>query len=109
MADLRSIGTACEEYQIDENFYPRLTTLANVDGGVDQYVEPIYIRKSPDTDGWGWNLLYGADAGGTGYTLRSPGKDGTTQAIFGETTDFDCDIIFQNGSFTAFPKGRQSD
>ena len=26
-----------------------------------------------------------------------------------KTTDFDCDIIFQNGSFTAFPKGRQSD
>ena len=109
MADLRSVGTACEEYQIDENFYPRnFTTLTNV-SGMSQYLEPIYIRRAPREDGWGWNLLYGSDAGGTGYTLRSTGKDGLTQAVFGETTDFDCDIIFQNGSFTAFPKGRQSD
>jgi general secretion pathway protein G len=109
MADLRSIGTSCEEYQIDQNHYPRnYTTLTNV-SSMRQHIEPIYIRKVPETDGWGWNMLYGSDSGGTGYTLRSPGKDGTTQAIFGETTDFDCDIIFQNGSFTAFPKGRQSD
>jgi general secretion pathway protein G len=109
MADLRSVGTACEEYQIDSNFYPRnFTTLAGV-GTMSQHIEPVYIRRAPREDGWGWMLLYGSDAGGTGYTLRSPGKDGTTQAIFGETTDFDCDIIFQNGSFTAFPKGRQSD
>jgi general secretion pathway protein G len=107
MADLRSIGTACEEYQIDQNFYPRNFTTLSAISGMAQHVEPVYLRKAPENDGWGWPMLYGSDAGGTGYTLRSTGKDGTTQAIYGETTDFDCDIIFQNGSFTAFPKGRQ--
>src|SRR5712691_939044 len=30
MADIRSVGTACEEYSIDNNFYPVQTTQGDV-------------------------------------------------------------------------------
>ena len=49
MADIRSVGTAVEEYSIDLNVYPaagtNFTTLTNV-------LEPLYIRNAPDRDGW---------------------------------------------------------
>jgi general secretion pathway protein G len=109
MADIRSIGSAMESYEVDQGFYPRnYTSLVTIDN-LAPWVEGPYLRSLPRTDGWGYSLLFASDAAGDGYTLRSPGKDGQTQAAFGETTEFDCDIIFQNGTFTAFPKGRQED
>jgi general secretion pathway protein G len=107
MADLRAIGTACEQYQIDINFYPRNhTTLTDVEN-MAQFIEPVYTSRAPRTDGWDWPIQYGSNTTGSGYTVRSPGKDGVTQPVYGDTQNFDCDIIYQNGSFTAKPKGRQ--
>jgi general secretion pathway protein G len=109
MADIRSIGSALESYQVDNNFYPRnYTTLVEVTA-VGPWVEGPYLRNLPATDGWGFPILYASDSGGVGYTIRSGGKDGLTQAAFGATTDFDCDIIFEDGTFIAFPKGMQKD
>ena len=107
MADIRSIGTACEEYSIDNNFYPVQTTQGAV-SGISTNLEPTYIKVTPTKDGWNWAVQYGTPAGGSAYTVRSLAKDGTKNGIAGQTTDFNCDIIFQGGQFTAYPSGIQT-
>ncbi|MFN7966905.1 MAG: prepilin-type N-terminal cleavage/methylation domain-containing protein [Acidobacteriota bacterium] len=104
MADVRSIGTAIESYSVDNNFYPNET--GNVNNQLDQWLEPIYIKKCPDTDGWNNDLQYTDTA--TGYTVESYAKNGTDDAdTGGKTTDFDDDIIFSDGAFIQWPEGQQ--
>jgi len=107
MADMRSVGTACEEYSIDNNFYPVQTTQGDVTG-IAANLTPTYIKVVPDKDGWNWNIQYGSAAGGSGYTVRSLGKDGSKNGNSGQTQDFNCDIVFQVGQFTAYPSGIQT-
>ncbi len=104
MADLRSLGTAVETYSIDNNIYP---TAASV-SVLAPLVEPIYIRKAPQNDGWNRNFVVSAAT--TGYTLGSGGKDGgalTVVAGGGATQDFDDAIIFIDGQFVQWPEGQQ--
>ena len=107
MADMRSIGTAVEEYSIDNNFYPVQTTQGNV-STVGTNLEPTYIKVTPTKDGWNWNIQYGTTSGGSAYTVRSLAKDGTKNGILGQTQDFNCDIVFQAGQFTSYPSGIQT-
>src|SRR6476619_7607515 len=58
MADMRSVGTACEEYSIDNNFYPVQTTQGPV-SGISGTLEPTYIKVTPTKDGWNWPIQYG--------------------------------------------------
>lgn len=110
MADIRSVGTAAEAYAVDNNRYPdegALGTLVVVNGNLDTHVEPVYIKKCPDQDGWSFDLMYGSDGGD--YTVRSYGKDGASDAATGgKTTDFEDDIIFSDGSFLQWPEGQQT-
>ena len=107
MADLRSMGTAIEEYSIDNNFYPDAATLADLE---DQ-VTPSYIRALPANDGWGGD--FEVDSVPQMYTLASCGKSHTgacTSACTGscgKTSNFTDDIIFSNGSFVQWPEGKQ--
>ena len=114
MADIRSVGTAVEEYAIDNSFYPNLASEADIAGSVlETSIEPIYIRNSPVNDGWGFAMRYVSDT--TVYTVGSLAKDGssggslTVAGVGGATQDFDCDIIFSNGSFIQWPEGTQAD
>jgi general secretion pathway protein G len=107
MADMRSVGTACEEYSIDNNFYPVQTTQGAV-SGISTNLEPTYIKIVPVKDGWNWDIQYGSTTGGSAYTVRSLGKDGTKNGTSGQTQGFNCDIIFQVGQFTAWPNGIQN-
>jgi len=107
MADMRSVGTACEEYSIDNNFYPVQTTQGDV-SAIGVNLTPTYIKVVPTTDGWNWNIQYGSAAGGSAYTIRSLGKDGAKNGTSGQTSDFNCDIVFQVGQFTAYPQGIQT-
>jgi general secretion pathway protein G len=114
MADLRSVGTAVEEYAIDNSFYPNVASESDIVGSnLETSVEPIYIRNVPVEDGWGWNMRYVSDT--TMYTCGSLAKDGssggslTLDGSGGQMTDFDCDIIFSGGSFIQWPEGTQSD
>jgi type II secretion system protein G len=107
MADMRSVGTSCEEYSIDNNFYPVQTTQGDVTG-IAANLTPTYIKVVPDKDGWNWNIQYGSASGGSGYTVRSLGKDGAKNGNSGQTQDFNCDIVFQVGQFTAYPSGIQT-
>lgn len=107
MADLRSMGTAIEQYSIDNNFYPSATTIAELEDSVT----PSYMRKLPERDGWGLAFFVDSDPGL--YTLGSCGKGETTCTSLdligtgGKTTTFDSDIIFSNGSFVQWPEGKQ--
>ena len=109
MADLRSIGTAIEEYSIDNNFYPAATTVALLEAEVS----PSYMRKLPQRDGWGMD--FAVTSVSTDYTLASCGKGATScgsgdEVLIGtggKTTSFSSSIIFSNGSFVQWPEGKQ--
>ena len=107
MADMRSVGTAVEEYSVDNNFYPVQTTQGDV-SGISSTLEPQYIKVTTTLDGWNWPIKYGSGAAGVGYTVRSLTKDGTKNGASGQTTDFNCDIVFQAGQFVSYPSGIQT-
>ncbi len=110
MADMRSVATAVESYAVDVNFYPRNLTYGTVTSTVAPHVEPTFIRQAPDSDGWGGDIQYGSDTLGSEYSVRSFAKDRTksTSGNTGQTTDFDCDIIYMIGGFVAWPEGIQT-
>lgn len=108
MADIRSIGTALETYSVDFNSYPQVALSGTNITGLEQYLEPTYIRDLPTRDGWNRDILVRLDANGTSYTLWSRGKDGTTGTwTQGPKTDFADDIVFANGQFYQWPEGQQ--
>ena len=104
MADIRSIGTACEEYAIDMNVYPVASTMATL----TPVIEPLYIRQAPDNDGW--NRVFVVSATTTEYTVCSNGKDGAGSCAtdsLGARTSFNDSITFANGQFVTWPEGQQ--
>ena len=103
MADLRSIGTAVESYSIDNNFYPVAATMTILEG----FVEPVYIRTAPLTDGWARTFQVASTA--IEYTVCSGGKDGGTCATDGSgaQTTFNASITFAGGQFVQWPEGTQ--
>ena len=107
MADMRAIGTACEQYSVDNSFYPVQTSQGDMTM-LSTVLPPTYMKVVPLVDGWNWSLQYGTAAGGTAYTIRSLGKDGIKNGTGGTTQDFSCDIIFEAGQFTAYPAGMQT-
>ena len=112
MADIRSIATAWEAYAVDNNKYTAAgyTTLATSVsyGSLSGKLSPSYIKNLPQNDGWGAAYTYYTDAPGQEYQIISLGKNGTAQTSdVGPTTDFNCDIVYQNGSFVTFPEGKQ--
>jgi len=109
MADIRMIATAAEAYASDNNVYPEsLAVLA-----------PKYIKTVPARDAWGHQFEYECltDETGkcTGYVIVSGGKNGHPEESprelaahpRGPTTNFDCDIVYSNGTFAEYPEGVQ--
>ena len=106
MADIRSLGTAVESYAVDNNFYPKVASYA----AVTPFLQPIYIKTAPASDGWNKVWLFAGDTtNGVAYTLTSTAKDGIASAVTGGmTNDFNCDILFANGQFFQWPQGTQT-
>lgn len=119
MVDMRNLASAWEARNIEANRY-------NAAGvgipGIEQAVlltdleaslSPTYIKTMPRFDGWGFPIGaytsdgWGAPTGASAYALVSPGKDGTVSSsiTMGATTSFDCDIVYSNGAFLAYPDG----
>ena len=122
MADMRSIATAWEARNVETGRYnaagseiPGISNVVNVD---DLYASlaPTYIKVMPRTDAWNHPFELYADqpwantAPAGAYAIISPGRDGrfSTNATTGATTNFDCDIIYSNGSFLAYPEGQST-
>jgi type II secretion system protein G len=124
MGDMRSAGTAAEAYAVDFNHYPAAaagytppsglssaptTTFGKPGSGFNAQVTPTYIRLLPLTDGWSSYFLYGANTGNQDYQIYSNGKNGSTDtATWGETTNFNADIVFIDGQFVQYPAGAQN-
>jgi hypothetical protein len=121
MADMRSIATAWEARATDMNRYNAAGAnagLANAVTGPELSVAlaPTYIKNLPQKDGWGKDYDFGVDQQWQGstaaqaYAIQSAGRDGTIIAApaAGATTNFDCDIVYSNGSFVTYPEGVQT-
>jgi general secretion pathway protein G len=106
MSDLRTIGTAVEAYAVDTAAYPLNEASW---AALKPIIDPYFIKSPPDADGWsnGWEAS--TTATGSAYTLASYGKDGILSSRpGGQTTDFNCDILFAQGRFFQWPEGTQS-
>ena len=118
MADMRTVATAWEARATDTNKYNAAAAFPTVSidlTDLQQYLSPSYIVKFPNKDGWEHDFHYYSDQSwgnatpAQTYGLKSFGKDGTDDGSVrgGMTTNFDCDIVFQQGSFLQYPGGVQ--
>ena len=121
MADMRAIATAWEARATDQNSYAAAgasfawpgTSVSHAN--LLTLLTPTYIKSLPKTDGWNRDYGFAMDAaiGGAAqqYAIRSSGKDGSFQTAYTagtQTTLFDCDIVYSNGSFIQWPEGMQT-
>lgn len=124
LADIRNIGIAWEARAADrmtynaagqsvDQFSPYSNELTAAD--VSSLLVPTYAKELPRVDGWGRPFRYGIDSATPGkasaYSVVSPGRDGEFSAgayVPGQTTSFDCDIVFSNGNFIVYPDGIQN-
>lgn len=113
--DIRVIALAWEARAVDTNTYA-VAGFTFPNGVVSHpslvnTLRPTYLRDIPQVDGWGRPLEFGYEGGGRpgapgSYGIRSPGRDGLysgRQYAYGSTGDPDCDIVWSNGTFVAYP------
>ena len=122
MADLRTIATAWEARATDVNKYNAagalsLPTSSAGLSNLTSYLAPTYVKTFPDKDGWGnpWGFYidqaWGSGTAAQVYAIISGGKDGSIVSGSepgGATTNFDCDIVYSNGTFVQYPEGVQT-
>ena len=114
MGELRSLGTACESFAVDNNLYPGPVQPIDVVDRIETVVEPWYIRALPKVDPWGNPYLFWSDT--THYALVSYGADGIPDYTYstwgrtefealhtGPTTRFGQDLVFASGAFVQWP------
>ena len=123
MADMRTNAQALEARATDVNSYsvpgadveitwPDAT--ANI-SELGPYLTPTYVKRLPIYDGWSVPFVYGVSPTGDSYAFKSFGADKTnnTDGVTSSTepittSNFDCDIIFSEGTFVMYPEGVQS-
>jgi len=107
MADIRTISTAIEAYETDHPDWkpPRRGYLA---ADLASMLQPSYVKVLPKKDGWDrpFHVALWTVDGGASYRIWSLGRDGKRDAAWGgATTNFDRDIVYEQGAFTQFPEG----
>jgi hypothetical protein len=114
---MRSVATAWEARATDLNQYTAAglswpATADPITESLEALLGPTYIKKVPVYDAW--NHLYQVGSTSTTYALRSQGADGDDDGseaagtAVKTTGDFDCDIVFSDGTFVVYPEGVQS-
>ena len=118
MANMKAISTAWESRASDFSQYNAAAVSAGLLGAsnpvtatdVALMLEPTYIRSMPRVDGWNqaFNMFLDQPIGGGNaqrYVIVSAGKDGVFEQnpATGVIQNFDCDIIYSNGSFVSYP------
>jgi general secretion pathway protein G len=122
MADMRSLATAIESYNVDNSSYPAAMvcpgpqvlpddadTAPALDSNSWSLLRPTYITDPPVMDGWRHPLHYTVDNILNAYSIVSWGRDGTADGgvACGTTTDFNSDIVYTDGTFVEYPDGAQ--
>jgi type II secretion system protein G len=116
MADIRTIASAWEARATDINQYTAAgiswpSTGASA-ASLSGMLSPTYIKNVPVYDGWSNGIMVGSTV--NSYAIQSAGADktksytGTTASAAVTTQNFDCDIIYSEGSFVVYPEGVQS-
>jgi type II secretory pathway pseudopilin PulG len=102
IADMRTISLQVESYRADHNnALPQAQSMPELASALH-----LNLQK----DGWGNDLRYASD--GTNYWLVSAGKDGrfetedVTKYAEEKTTNFDADIVLENGTLLREPEVR---
>ncbi|MCP5105980.1 MAG: prepilin-type N-terminal cleavage/methylation domain-containing protein [bacterium] len=114
MGDMKTIGGAIEDYMTDNYMAPGGSAETFI-SGLEQYLEPFYIKQLPLKDGWGSSLVYVSGAIGVEqdqYSVISYGRGGTSNGfnpavsnyIVTTMAGFENDMCFSNGQFTYIPK-----
>ena len=108
MADMRSIGTAVESYQVDNGIPPN-NTAGDAKTQLSAVLEPTFIRQLPSLDGWKGTVQWAHASGSDEYTLQSYGKGSVAASctINITTKGFTDDLCYSNGQFTQYPEGTQ--
>ena len=122
MVDMRAIASAWESRNTDAGRY-NAAGQANGIEGADQNIDisdlsgilsPTYMKQVPAVDGWGsayrayTNQPWGSPTlKADNYVILSPGKDMIVESdpTTGPFTNFDCDIVYANGTFLSYPDG----
>jgi type II secretion system protein G len=118
MADIRTIASAWEARAADMNRYNAAAGVGGADQIVGQstvsaFLAPTYIKAVPQKDGWGTPFAFFTDfAVGSStlaqkYAVVSAGHDEviSPEILAGPFTNYDCDIVYANGGFLAYPAG----
>lgn len=117
MADLRTIATALEARATDFNEYPTARNMAEV----EHLLVPTYLKAMPRQDGYRNGFRYESwqvdphQPGPDHYAVASAGRDWKWEKRSlrdytpQRTHNFDCDIVYVNGSFVSYPEGIQND
>lgn len=103
MADIRTIATAIEAYETDHPDW-KGATIEGPAARLVSLLQPIYVKQIPLLDGWRRPFIVSVHPG-VGYKIWSNGRDGTRVPKEGAFTDFDGDMVYENGTFTSFPEG----
>jgi type II secretion system protein G len=113
MADMRTVATAWEARATDINKYSAagacsIPSTSSTPIQMSGILSPTYIKVLPPHDGWNNNWEYRVAS--QTYAIISYGKDGTAggSCTQGPTTNFDCDIIYSEGTFLQYPDGVQT-
>ena len=117
MADMRTIATAWEARATDVNQYSAAGISWPASGSgisaLSAILSPTYVKQLPVYDGWSREFKQGSTT--SSYAIRSTGADkaddtsNPTSAASAITTgNFDCDIIYSDGTFVKYPEGVQS-
>jgi hypothetical protein len=74
---------------------------------------PTYIKVLPVRDGWNNDLgffgdsAFGSSTAAMRYAIISGGHDGqiTPDVFNGPFSNYDCDIVYSQGTFLSYPEG----
>lgn len=116
MASMRSLATAWEARATEIGAYNAAgagfsgaSALITSDDVVTM-LEPTYIKTAQVVDGWQRPMRFYLDhpmggAAAERYVIHSAGRDGIFDdaPATGIITDFDCDLVYSNGTFLSYP------
>jgi len=115
MADIRTMAVAWEARGVDEGDYglAGLTVCCTSPITHDDLrtaLTPTYTKLFVETDAWRTAIAYTINPDGSSYLITSYGRDRKVDSTFvgGGTQNFDCDIMYSNGSFVQYPEGVQA-
>ncbi len=119
MLDIKNIAQAWESRNTEVSRYNAAG--GSYDGAGEEtdmatvvsFLSPTYMKSVPTIDSWNHPFVTYLDRAvgdavpAQKYVILSGGKDGTIDSagVPGPITNYDCDIVYSNGTFLSYPDG----